>query len=231
MVLQLLERTRADAAWRKIHDAKKCAIVVRCSKQAQIGQCVLHFRALEKAHAAVDAVRQRGIEQRVLEDARLRVAAIKQRDGIERNAVLRQTLHDIDDECGLVQVRWRNEGTHGLAAAFVRPQVLAEPQAVVLDERVRGIENIAVRPIVLLELDQRHRALCGREIALEVLHVGDVRAAKRVNRLIVVAHGEYGGIRAGEEAQPFVLQNIRILEFVDQDMREASAVIFANQLL
>ena len=54
-----------------------------------------------------------------------------------------------------------------------------------------------MRPVVLLELDERRTGRSdAREIALEVLHVRDVRAAERVDRLVVVADGEHGGVRA-----------------------------------
>ena len=87
-----------------------------------------------------------------------------------------------------------------------------------------------MRAVVLLELDQADRTLCGREVALEMLHVRDVRAAKRVDRLIVVADGEHGGVGPGERAQPLVLQDVRILELVDEQVREASAVMLADRI-
>ena len=70
-----------------------------------------------------------------------------------------------------------------------------------------------------------------REIALEVLHVGDVRAAKRVDRLVVVADGEDRRVFAGEELQPPVLQDVRVLELVDEKMREAAPVVLAEAVV
>ena len=55
--------------------------------EPQVGERVLDLRALEEAHAAVDAVRNAGAEQRMLEHARLRVGAIQHRDLVERHAV------------------------------------------------------------------------------------------------------------------------------------------------
>ena len=96
----------------------------------------------------------RRIEQRMLEHARLRVAAIEQRDLVERQAVADEPLDDVDDERRLVEVGRRRERAHRLALAFARPQVLAEPRRVVLDQRVGRVEDVAVRAVVLLELDQ-----------------------------------------------------------------------------
>ena len=120
------------------------------------------------------------------------------------------------------------EAAHRLALAFARPEVLAEPRLVVADERVGELEDVPVRAVVLLELDQRHRQLRRPEIALEVLHVGDVRAAERVDRLIVVADGEDRRSRAGEQPQPAVLQHVRVLELVDEQVREAAPVVLAQ---
>src|SRR6185503_13734958 len=107
-------------------------------------------------------------------------------------------------------------------------QVLAEARLVVLDERVGGVENVAVRAIVLLELDERDRHALALEIALEMLHVGDVRAAERVDRLVVVADGEHGSVLPGEELQPSILEDVRVLELVDEEMGETAAVMLAE---
>ena len=70
-----------------------------------------------------------------------------------------------------------------------------------------------------------------REIALEVLHVGDVGAAKRVDRLVVVADGEHRRLRTGEKLQPLVLQQVGVLELVDQQVREAAPVVLAQAVV
>ena len=99
------------------------------------------------------------------------------------------------------------------------------------DERVGGVEDVAVRAVVLLELDQLHRLLRRREVALELLHVGDLGAAERVDRLVVVADGEHRRVRPGEAAQPLVLQGVGVLELVDQEVREAPPVVVAQRLV
>ena len=192
---------------------------------------MLDLGPLEEAHPAVDPVRHRRVEQRVLEHARLRIRAVEHRDFGQRDAVGGETLRDVDDERRLVDVRRRRQRAHRIALVVARPQVLAEARPVVLDERVGGIEDVAVRPVVLLELDEAHRHLRASEIALEVLHVGDVRAAKRVDRLIVVADREHRGALAGEQPQPLVLQHVGVLEFVDEQVREAAPVVLADALV
>ena len=81
--------------------------------------------------------------------------------------------------------------------------------------------------VVLLELDDR----AGIELALEVAHVRDLGTAEAVHRLVVVADCEHRVLRPGDQLQPVELQAVGILEFVDQDVREARAVVFADRLV
>ena len=77
-----------------------------------------------------------------------------------------------------------------------------------------------------------HRHVGPREIALEVLHVGDVRAAKRVDRLVVVADREHRRVRSpASSLQPLVLQHVGVLELVDQQVREAAPVVLAQAVV
>ena len=64
-----------------------------------------------------------------------------------------------------------------------------------------------------------------------MLHVGDVRAAERVDRLVVVADGEHRGVLAGEKPQPLVLQHVGVLELVDEQVREAAPVMLAQAVV
>ena len=222
--LQLLERAVADAAGGEIDDAQQRAVVFVARQHAQIGERVLDFLALEKAQAAVDAIRHAGIEQRVFKHARLRIRAVKQRNLGQVEAFVVQRFYFFDDEARLVDIAARFVDSQRLALAFGRPQILAEAPAVVIDQRIGGVQNVAVRAVVLLELDH----LLDRKILLQVLHVGGRRAPERVNRLVVVADREYRVVPTRQHAQPVVLQLVGVLEFVDQDVAETAAVVVAQ---
>ena len=96
-----------------------------------------------------------------------------------------------------------------------------------LDQRIGRIEDIAVRAIVLFQLDQ----FDGAEILLKALHVAHVGAAERIDRLVVVADGEHRRLLAGKQLQPLVLQHVGVLEFVDQDVPEPMLIVFAQALV
>ena len=115
--------------------------------------------------------------------------------------------------------------------ARVRAQILAQALAIVRDQHVGAVEDVAMRAIILLQLDQ----VLHLELVLEGAHVANVRAAKRVDALVIVADGKQGAAIAaavaGQQFQPVVLQIIRILELVHQNVAEARLVVFAQGLV
>ena len=56
-------------------------------------------------------------------------------------------------------------------------------------------------------------------------------ASKPVDRLIVIADRENAAPRAGQQLQPPVLQHVRVLEFVHQDVAEALLVMAPQRLV
>ena len=90
---------------------------------------------------------------------------------------------------------------------------------------VGGVENHLGRPVILLELDD----LRIRVVLLERKDVAHVRAAKRVDRLVVVAHDGQIPELAAEVAHHQVLRPVGVLVFVDHDVFEA-LLIFLEHL-
>ena len=226
-VLQRFDRPRADAARREVHHPEEARIVVGAGEEAQVRERVLHLLPLEEAQAPVDAVRDPRREERVLDHPRLRVRPVEDGDLAPREAVARERLDLLRHPVRFVAVGLRLVDAQRLALARRRPQVLAEPAPVVRDERVRGVQDVAVRAVVLFQPDH----VPDLELALEVGHVADVRAAEPVDRLVVVAHREEGILLPGEELQPLVLQPVRVLELVDEDVPEARLIVSAQHLV
>ena len=145
---------------------------------------MLDFLPLEEAQPAVHAIRQSGRNQRMFQHPRLRVGTIQQRHFGEINAFALELLNLFDDKLGFVHIGRRFVHTQLFAAAFCRPQILAETVAVVADQRVGSVEDVAVRAVVLLQFDN----VFHMKIAQQFLHVADVRTAKGIDGLVVVAH-------------------------------------------
>ena len=103
------------------------------------------------------------------------------------------------------------------------------------DQRVGGVEDVAERAVVALELDHLAHAV----LAFEQGHVADLRAAKGIDALVVVADREHAlrplrsarPPRRRKHLQPAVLQAIGVLEFVDQHVREAPLVVLAQRVV
>jgi hypothetical protein len=192
---------------------------------------VLDLGALEVAQAAVHGVRQAGREQRVLDHPALGVGTVQNRDFIAPGALAHQALGFLDDPLGFLEVGRGFVHAHLLSLAGVGAQVLAEALGVIRDQEVGAVEDVAVRAVVLLQLDQ----VLDLEIAFERLHVADVGAAEGVDALVVVAHREDGAagrlVVPGQQLEQVVLQVVGILELVDQDVAEAHLVMLAQRMI
>src|SRR5688572_14620397 len=188
---------------------------------------MLNLGALEEAESPVNAVRNALREKRMLNHARLRIRAVEHGDMRKPRAVTRERLDFLDDPARLVIVRFAFEDAHRLALAGRSPQVLAQAIAVVRNERVRGVEDVAVRAVILLEANH----VLHLELPLEVAHVTDVRAAEGIDGLVVVAHAEISGVLRAEKLQPPILQAVGVLELVDQDVAEAARIVLAQDLV
>ena len=196
---------------------------------------MLHFGALEEALAAVDAERTAGVGEGLFENARLRVHAVE--DGAVGVVVAaRAALHDEAlDVARLFGVVVKALQKDLVARGAARPEVLPETVVVVGDDGVRGVQDRRSRAVVLLESDGLARA----EVAHEVGHVPDVRAAEGVDRLVVVAHGEdrvharvlAARAEAREDLEPAVLQDVRVLKLVDEDVAEAPLIVRAHDFV
>ena len=225
---QLFDGTRADAARRKVDHPRKRGVVVGIGEQAQVGDRMLDLGAFEKPQTAVDLVGNAVGEQHLLDHARLRVGPVQHRDLAAPRTPGDQVLDLGDQPASFVEVGAGFEHPHRLAMPLLGPEVLAKALAIVLDQCIGGVQDVAVRAIVLLQLDQ----VLYPEIAFEVEHVADTRAPEGVDRLVIVPDREHRirlrGTGAGQQLEPFVLKRVGVLEFVDQNVPEAGAVVLAQ---
>ena len=193
-VLQGFERTCADAASGEIHYPQKRGVVIRVGHQAHVAERVLDFLPLEKAQAAIHAIGHAGRKQGVLEHPRLGVRAIEQGHLGSRGAFMHQRADFIHDETRFIEIGERGIDANRLARPGIGPQVFTEPVGVVFDDGVGGVEDVAVGAIILLQADH----VFDVELALEIAHVADIRAAEGIDALVVIAHRKDTRTAAGE---------------------------------
>src|SRR5690606_28077349 len=220
---QLLDAACTDAPRGKVHHAQPGRVVVRIVEQPQVGKRMLDFLTLEESQPAIHAVGNARREQGVLDDARLRVAAIQNGDLAAAAPLVEQCLDLVEHPLGLEQIRRLLGDAYGLAMPLVCPEILAQAAGVMRNERIGGIENVPIRAIVLFEPND----VALRIVAFEVGHIADVGAPKRIDGLVVVAYGKDRSTATRKQANPFVLQRVGVLEFVDENMPEAPLVVFA----
>ena len=192
------------------------------------------FSALEKAQAAVHTVGHGHVEKRGFNYPALRVGAVEHGDFLAVHAVAYELLHLVDHPLRFGKIAGCLVNAHRLTRALLGAQVLAQAAAVVADERVGRIEDIAVAAVVLLQLDLVPHV----ELAHKVGHIADPRTAKGINALVVVTHGQNGPAVgrvaalhafACQHLDPGVLQFVGVLKLVDQNVPEAPLVVLANR--
>ena len=202
---------------------------------------MLDLGPLKKAQAAVHLVGQAGIEQRGLDHPALRIAAVQHGDFVPRQAVAHQLAHLVHHPLRLGEVAGGLKHPHRLARALRGAQVLAQAAAVVADQPIGAVQDVAAAAVVFLQLD----LVAHVKFPHKVGHVAHARTAKGVNALVVVAHRQHaacglegGGIvhraartGAGQHLEPGVLQLVGVLKLVDQDVAEAALVVLADRVV
>ena len=238
-VLQQLQAAQTDAAWRKVNCAQKTGVIARVFQEPQVGQRMFDFGPLKKAQTTVHLVRQPGAKQCGLDHPALRVAAVQHRNFVPRQAVAHQLAHLVHHPLRLGKVAGGLKHPHRLARALRSAQVFAQAAAVVADQLIGAVEDVAAAAVVFLQLDLVAHA----ELAHKVGHIAHARAAKGVNALVVVAHRQHAAGRpeggsvvhraaragAGQHLEPGVLQLVGVLKFVDQDVAETPLVVLADR--
>ena len=129
------------------------------------------------------------------------VAAVQHSDFLFQKAVVwaiafGELLHLIHHPGRLRIVAGRLHHPHRLARALAGAQVFAETLAVVADQLIRRIQNIAAAAVIFFQLD----LVFNLEFAHKIRHVAHACAAKGVNALVVVTHGHH--IARGFEVCP-----------------------------
>ena len=106
-------------------------------------------------------------------------------------------------------------------------QVLTKTFAIVLDQGIRGIEDVAMRAIILFKLNQ----IFDLKFTFEGRHIAHVRAAEGIDTLVVITHREYCSLGSCHQFQPLVLQVISVLKFVDKNVLKTRLIVFTQGLI
>src|SRR5450830_90783 len=192
---------------------------------------MLDFGALEVALTTIDAVGNAGAEQGMFEHTRLRIGAIQQRNLTAQPTLGNQIFDLFDNPLRFLQIAAGLKHAHLFTLSGIGAQVLAQAFAVVGNEHVGRIQNVAMRAVVLLQLDQ----ILYAEFTFEGGHVADIGAAKRINALVIIAHREDRTAvdlsLSRQQLEPVVLKIIGVLKLIDQNVFETLLIMLAQRLI
>ena len=208
----------ADTARRLVHNAQKARFVRRVSDHVEICQNVLDLRAVKKARAAEDPVRDRAALERKLDAARLRIRPVK------NGKIAHWAARGADgagDEVGLIVFVVRLVQRNGIAAGLRRPERFALSLAVVRNNGVCRGEDVSGRAVILFKPDDARL----RILFFKGKDIFDRRAAEFVYALIVIADNTYVSAAARYECGKEILQMVCVLILIDENVAEFSLII------
>ncbi len=212
---ETVKRCLADAAARRGDRAPKGDVVGRVDDQTQVGEQVLDLAPLVESHAAHDDVGNARPAERVLENARLGIGPVEERDitvvqplAAQRPDRLRHPASFFVLVPGAVDLR-------PLSLGVVRPEALLPARAVVRDDGRGDAQDALGRAVVLLE---RHDEAIG-EVLLEVEDVAQIGAAPAIHGLVGVAHDAEVPVLLGQKLDDAVLGAVGVLVFVHEHVR------------
>src|SRR5204862_118809 len=149
----------------------------------QICERVADFGALIEAKTPDDAIGDAGRDEAVFEFARLVLRAHQNGDVVEGLANPLRAFDFLADAARFLGAVPHAQHLDLLARVELGPELLAEATAIVGDHARGGAEDVRGGAVILLQPDD----LGAGELLLELQDILDLRAAPRIDRLVVIA--------------------------------------------
>ena len=223
--LQNCHFLRPELALGRIHRPDKRQ-VVGIHEHSQIANDILDFLALVKANPAIDLIRDRLRHQRFFDRTRLRMHTVQNRDILVMHttrAIFHRILHSILDAfynpfrffASVLRMvkHWR------LATRTNRLQNLLDSVLVILDDRIRHLQNARRRAVIVL---QQNRLRAFMEL-VKFQNAIDIGTAPTINRLVRIAHHKQVLVVTRKQIRQAVLLSVNILVLVDHHVHHALA--------
>ena len=222
-----LHAALADAARRGVDDAVQAQLILRNGDDVHICQHILDLSTVKEACAANDAVRHTGALESVFKLVRLRVHAVEHRvvAPVLAAAVVGHYLRG--DVLRLLVLIVGDVKLYLVAVVLIRPQLLALAPLIVADNGVGSIQYVAGAAVILLKADGAALLI----LALERENILYRRAAEFIDALVIVADDADIAEAAREQRREQVLQAVRILILVDEDVSETALPVCTRVLV
>ena len=183
--------------------------------QLEVREYVLDLFPLVKPESPDDLVRNRELGENLLEYPRESVRAIQYCEiGVAQVECFTERLDCLGNENSFRLIVSVVLESDQLAAVPIRPQIFLMTFRVVLNDRVRRIENDRGRAVVFLQPDYTRTG----KIILEIQYVFRVRATESIDRLIVVSNDADIFIPFRQGHRKHVLRFIYVLVLIDKNV-------------
>ena len=217
----LVHSGRADAPCGRIDDAAEPQIVHGVIQHAQVGQHILDLGAVKELHAAHNFIGDGVALQSVFQCVGLGVHPVED-GGIPEVPSPVDPHEDVPGhEVCLVSLVKIGLYRHHVAAAVVRPEGLALPALVVLDDGVGGIQNVLGGAVILLQPNDPGVLV----LLFKVQDIFDVGTPEAVDGLVIVTHHAEVPVSPGQQAGEEILQVVGVLILVHQHIPELFLVV------
>ena len=223
-VLGLIHGGSTDLAGGRVDNAAQAQIIGRVINEAEIGQHILHFGAVEELCAAHHLVGHAVAAESVFQSVGLGVHAIE--DGMIPPVGTAIIVHHniADDEVGLIALVESGLNDDLLALAAIRPQCFSLAALIVANNGVGGIQNMPRGAVVLLQTDGTSACI----LLFKVEDIINIRATETVDTLVIVAHHADVAVAACQQRGQAVLEMVGVLILVDQHIAELAAIVFPH---
>ena len=138
-------------------------------------------------------------------------------DFTERNAVLVPLFDRVSDKASLCSFIGRSNDLRARSSLLTGEQGFGEFFLGIGDDGVGQLKNGLGRAVVFFQFDRSRPRILFRK-AHDIV---EIRAAKTVDRLGIIAHHHDVVVAASEQADNVGLQLVGVLIFVDQQVQEA----------
>ena len=222
--MDFLDGFVANAAFGHVDDTFERQVVGGLIYDPQIGNGIAYFGAFVKTKTTNYPIVNADLYEAVFEFTCLMLRAHEYSDAVEALAFILQRFNFFADAAGFFGTVPHTDDADLFAIVEFGPQCFAEPGAVSVDEaRGRG-QNMRRAAIILFKLNR----LRAGEVFFKAQNVGNLCAAPRINALVIVTDAANIFAFLGEQAQPEILDGVRVLIFVDENIFKLGLIFFED---
>ena len=223
-----VDRCFPDAALWNVDDPLRADVIPSVVNGSKITEDIPHLHAVIEIMSADDVVGNALHDKLIFQKTRLGIGPVQ--DGevlVGKSSIPAKPSSDVlRNEGRFVCTACKLAEMNPAALAVIGPELFLLARGVVRNHRIRCVQNILRRPVILLQ--PNHIGI--RIDLLKIQNIPDIRSAEFVNRLIVVSHDAEISGACCQHPHNFELRLVGILVLIHHDVAEPVLVIPKNIL-